>query len=354
MGRRPVIRQAVLQVLLEAGEPMRFSQIKKAVEEKLGRKVDVKNISIALLRLMEEKLVEKILREGRTHYVVTKACIKASVKDTILNAINNLNPIICDDGQAVFVDIAPDDPLLHSCICDCGDAACVHAILALYKEFGPVIFFPSFLWGEVSDEKIGEWRRFVYSLATIASRTAEKVFEIHPSSIEALMLSVPAVETLLNIHIPESLRESVLEVFKYIFSVMLEAQIKTINKKISNDESRQHMKKIIELLSQTTVIKISLAGTPLSDLRTLVSIKSWEEAIKTKSYRARAIDTLAVNLLKTSIKRIKKGLPPPDEKLTPLENWTLREIYEKYPPAKYPQFWEELLKTIENKLNSQR
>ncbi len=344
-------------MLMEAGRPMRFSQIKKAVEEKLGRKVDVKNISIALLRLMEEKLVEKILLEGRTHYVVTKACVEASIKDMVMGTINNLNPIICDDGEVVFADTAPDDPILRSCICDCGDAACAHAILALYKGFGPAIFFPSLL--QAGDEKMSECRRFVYSVVTTASRTAEKIFETHPGSIEAIandfdMLNVLAVETLLNIHIPESLRESVLEVFKYVFSIMLEAQIKTINKKVSNDEARQHMKKIIELLSQTTIVKTSLAGGALDDVRKLISIEAWARALERPNYRAHVVDAFSLNLLKTTIKRIKKGLPPPDEKITPLENWTLREIYEKYPPAKYPQFWEKLLKSIENKVNPQK
>ena len=92
MGRAPVIQRAVLKVLEKAGKPLRFSEIHQRAEEELGRKINSKNLAVALTKLCAAGLVEKTLINGKVSYRLTNLYSQTAIKSMTVELINKVKP----------------------------------------------------------------------------------------------------------------------------------------------------------------------------------------------------------------------------------------------------------------------
>jgi len=68
MGRNPIIKKAVLQVLEESNTALRFSNLKMRVEEKLDRQIYSEALAAANKSLLKNGLIDKKLRDGKIVY----------------------------------------------------------------------------------------------------------------------------------------------------------------------------------------------------------------------------------------------------------------------------------------------
>lgn len=71
MGRRPIVRNTVLQVLKD-DKALRFKDLKSGIEKKLGKKIHNDTLAGALAYLLEQGMVEKRLENGVPVYRLTQ------------------------------------------------------------------------------------------------------------------------------------------------------------------------------------------------------------------------------------------------------------------------------------------
>lgn len=90
MGRKPIIREAILRVLKNSHYPLRFNQIKREVAEELNRRpeeVRDQNISDNLSILVENGQVEKTSISGKNAYSLSNSFYKSKNKTLIKSII---------------------------------------------------------------------------------------------------------------------------------------------------------------------------------------------------------------------------------------------------------------------------
>lgn len=93
MGRRPTIRNAILEVLMESENPLTYTEIKNLVEEKLNKLVYDNSYVNALSYLVENSQVEKSMSEDNSRFVysLTEQYHKQSLKNTLTKIITKTN-----------------------------------------------------------------------------------------------------------------------------------------------------------------------------------------------------------------------------------------------------------------------
>ena len=90
MGRKPIIKNAVLEVLEESKTALRFSNLKTKVEEKLHRQIYPEALAAANSSLLKDGLIEKKLISGKIMYELSSQFHKQSTKNLLLRLIEGL------------------------------------------------------------------------------------------------------------------------------------------------------------------------------------------------------------------------------------------------------------------------
>jgi len=91
MGRRRCISEHILNILT-GGNTLCFTEIKTKLEERLGRKVTNRGLAENLAYLMNQKLIEKVVDNGRLKYRLTKDLYRMRIKASLHNLIDS-NPL---------------------------------------------------------------------------------------------------------------------------------------------------------------------------------------------------------------------------------------------------------------------
>ena len=88
MGRKPVIKPAILIALSEAENPLRPSEVREKILQILNRKtLDDKQLYYNLNQLIENGVVEKILFNGKVAYKLTTSYYKQQLKSTLIKLL---------------------------------------------------------------------------------------------------------------------------------------------------------------------------------------------------------------------------------------------------------------------------
>jgi len=90
MGRNPIIKKAVLQVLEESNTALRFSNLKMRVEEKLDRQIYSEALAAANKSLLKNGLIDKKLRDGKIVYELSSQFHKQTTKNLLKRLIESL------------------------------------------------------------------------------------------------------------------------------------------------------------------------------------------------------------------------------------------------------------------------
>lgn len=91
LGRKPIIKEAVLEVLEECQTPLRFSDLEGEVEKKLGRKIHPESLAAANRSLQGDGLIEKKLIDGKIVYELSNLYHKQATKNLLLRLIEGLS-----------------------------------------------------------------------------------------------------------------------------------------------------------------------------------------------------------------------------------------------------------------------
>jgi hypothetical protein len=90
MPRRPIIKNAVLEVLRESETALRFSELKTKAEEKLHRQIHAEALAAANSSLVKAGSIEKKLNNGKITYELSSQFHKQSVKNLLLRLMESL------------------------------------------------------------------------------------------------------------------------------------------------------------------------------------------------------------------------------------------------------------------------
>lgn len=91
MGRRPIIREAILKIMKDETDPLEFKQIRQKVAKEMGRSIEniaEGNIDYNLKFLIEKCQVEKIPFNGKYGYILSNAYFKTKNKILMKNLID--------------------------------------------------------------------------------------------------------------------------------------------------------------------------------------------------------------------------------------------------------------------------
>jgi hypothetical protein len=94
MGRKPIIREAILNVLKKSNRSLRFKEIREGVTKELNRKdnaVGDQNISYNLTKLIEAGEVEQTSVEGKNAYSLSNSFYKVKNKVLIKSLVDKAN-----------------------------------------------------------------------------------------------------------------------------------------------------------------------------------------------------------------------------------------------------------------------
>ena len=91
LGRKPIIKGAVLEVLEECQTSLRFSDLEGEVEKKLGREIHPESLAAANKSLQEDGLIEKRLEDGKIVYQLSNQYHKQATKNLLLRLIEGLS-----------------------------------------------------------------------------------------------------------------------------------------------------------------------------------------------------------------------------------------------------------------------
>jgi len=157
MGRNPIIRNAILQLLsLHQDRKLRFKKIQEGTAELLKRKsINPKSITKALLWLLEKGYVEKTLNEkGQIVYGLTKKYFEKQLKDMLNRLIEKQR----NSDLFYRLNDEKDPPTVF--------------FTKIPKEQGSIIYFDPYLinWSDPSDiiarrmtEAMNEWEKPEYA-----------------------------------------------------------------------------------------------------------------------------------------------------------------------------------------------
>lgn len=84
LGRKPVIKETVLEVLEESQIPLRFSDLEAKVESRLGREVHSESLATANKSLLRDGLIKKKLVDGKIVYELSIQSHKQATKNLLL------------------------------------------------------------------------------------------------------------------------------------------------------------------------------------------------------------------------------------------------------------------------------
>lgn len=90
MGRNPIIKKAVLEVLEESKTALRFSNLKTKVEEKLRKQIHAEVLAAANKSLLRDGLIEKKLSGGKIVYELSSQFHKQTTKNLLLRLVESL------------------------------------------------------------------------------------------------------------------------------------------------------------------------------------------------------------------------------------------------------------------------
>lgn len=135
MGRNPIIRKAVLNALMNARVPLRFSEIKQKVKVLLNRKrIHDRPIAENLKKLVNDGLAEKVISNGHLAYRLTNEYYNQQTKAMIVSLLE------AADEKTLYTDLEQNDPPF---------IAFVEPFKPL-REKGTSFFLPSLLdWSDV-------------------------------------------------------------------------------------------------------------------------------------------------------------------------------------------------------------
>lgn len=107
MGRKPIIREAILNVLKKSNTPLRFKEIREAVADELGRdkeEVRDQNISDNLSILVERGEVQETSIEGKNVYCPSNSFYKTKNKMMLKSILDKAD---LDEFYPIFEDTNP-------------------------------------------------------------------------------------------------------------------------------------------------------------------------------------------------------------------------------------------------------
>jgi hypothetical protein len=91
MGRKPVIKPAILNALSESKDPLKFSGLKVKTIQILNRnKLDDTQLNVNLNQLINDGVVEKILFQGKTAYKLTISYYEQQLKSTMISLLSEM------------------------------------------------------------------------------------------------------------------------------------------------------------------------------------------------------------------------------------------------------------------------
>jgi hypothetical protein len=100
MPRNPIIKKAVLKVLEEFQGSIRFSELKKKVEETLRREIHAEALAAANAALIKDGSIEKMLVSGRITYALSRQFHKQTVKTFLTKLVESFR---LEELEANFV-----------------------------------------------------------------------------------------------------------------------------------------------------------------------------------------------------------------------------------------------------------
>jgi len=103
MGRRPILRKMIINILLSA-DHLRFKEIRERLEKIRGKKTHHENIAHNLNKLIEERLVEKVPFEGKWVYRLTKNYYEEQAKATAISILQS------KDQKKFHIKLEESDP----------------------------------------------------------------------------------------------------------------------------------------------------------------------------------------------------------------------------------------------------